>query len=259
MTERVKTERRFQPGIWASLATLAVFSVLVWLGVWQLERLEWKEGLIASLQERAEAPPLTSLPSGPLSEAEIDALSYRAVRLTGHFVEGAEFFLPGRSYQGMTGQELAAAFVTEEGRGVIVSRGWLPPQRLTPESRPETLTQGPVTLEGILRKGGWSGMESFRPANDPQGNVWLYYDLERMADEAGLEDPITTLYVSVKSGAAKGEPDSLPVPLPPAITLANNHLEYALTWFALAGGLIGIFLLFGFARGKDARRSEEQA
>ncbi len=134
----------------------------------------------------------------------------------------------------------------------------MPPQRLEPQSRPETLLEGPVTLEGILRKGGWSGMESFRPANDPEGNLWLYYDLEAMAEEAGLEDPVTTLYVSVSERAGGAEPDSLPVPLPPAITVANNHLEYALTWFALAGGLIGIFLLFGFARGRDESRSKEE-
>lgn len=239
------TDRRFRPGLWASLSCLIVFCILVTLGVWQLQRLEWKQGLIDDLRARSEAPPLTELPRPP---HDLAALSYRSVRLTGQYLEGREFLFPGRSYQGMTGEELAAPFVTEKGRGVIVSRGWLPPQRLDPATRTGEAAEGPITIEGILRPGGWSGTESFRPVNDPEKNRWLYYDLEAMTAAAGLEDPETELYVSLKRQAGD---ESLPLPLPPAITLANNHLEYALTWFALSGGLIGIYLLFGFARGRE--------
>jgi len=247
-------ERRFRPGLWASIASLTVFSILVGLGLWQLQRLEWKQGLIDDLRARSEAPPLTEMPQPPL---DLAALSYRNIRLTGRYLEGAEFLLPGRSYQGMTGEELAAAFVTQKGRGVIVSRGWLPPQRVNSESRSAAQPEGPVTIEGILRPGGWSGMETFRPVNDPAQNRWFFYDLETMTEIAGLEDPETRLYVSLKRQPGDR---SLPLPLPPAVTLANNHLEYALTWFALSGGLFGIYLLFGFARGRETsgRETEER-
>lgn len=235
----------FRPGLPASLFTLAAFALLIALGVWQLQRLEWKEGLIEDMRLRAEAPPLASLPPEPL---DIEDLSFRRARLTGRFVEGAEFFLPGRSFQGMTGSELAAPFVTAEGRGIIVSRGWLPPEKLPPGARPETQVTGEVTIEGILRPSGWRGSELFQPANDPEKNVWLFYDTDAMAGRAGLEDPVRGLYLSI---AEEGGARRLPVPLPPAITLTNNHLEYALTWFALAVGLLAIFLLFGFSRGRE--------
>jgi surfeit locus 1 family protein len=75
-----------------------------------------------------------------------------------------------------------------------------------------------------------------------------------MAARAGLEDPVQGLYLSLTDEPGERP---LPVPLPPAVTLVNNHLEYALTWFALAGGLIAIFLLFGFSRGRD--REERDA
>jgi surfeit locus 1 family protein len=244
-------KRAFRPGLAASLATLAAFTVLVGLGVWQLQRLEWKQGLIADMRLRAEATPITSLPPEPL---DIEDLSFHRARLTGHFVAGAEFHLPGRSFQGMTGSELAAAFVTEEGRGIIVSRGWLPPDKQEADARPELRMEGLVTIEGILRPSGWRGSDLFRPANDPEKNVWLYYDGDAMAARAGLEDPVQGLYLSLTDEPGERP---LPVPLPPAVTLVNNHLEYALTWFALAGGLIAIFLLFGFSRGRD--REERDA
>ncbi len=244
------TERAFRPGFWASFFSLVTFCVLIGLGVWQLQRLEWKQGLIDRLEARATAEPMTVLPSAlPSAPLDLEALSYRSVRLEGAYVPGADFVFPGRSYQGATGRELASAFLTKDGRGVIVSRGWLPPERGGRPNLPPPPAGDSVTIEGIFRPGGWSGMESFRPVNDPQSNRWLFYDLEAMTAQAGLEDPMTELYVSLKVEDGDETP---PIPLPPAVTLANNHLEYALTWFALAGGLMAIYLLFGFSRGRDS-------
>ena len=247
------TRRSFRPGTAASLFTLFGLCLLIGLGLWQVQRLEWKESLIADLQARGEIEALTSLPAGSLDG---DALSYRRVILTGRYVEGVEFFLPGRSYQGMTGEELAAPFVTEQGRGIIVSRGWLPRHRKDPATREGDGSSGTIQIEGILRPGGWSGSESFKPVNDPEKNRWVYYDLELMAEAAELEDPVTALYVSLTG--REGPQDRVPVPLPPAVTLSNNHLEYALTWFALAFGLLAIYLVFGFARGRERSGADKE-
>lgn len=239
MTRITPGKRRFRPQLWPSLTTALALAVLVAMGGWQLERLEWKRGLIAEMTERM-AGPAVALPPAPVDAA---ALRYRPIRLEGYFRHDRELFLEARSHRGRAGLHLVTPLVLDDGRVVLVDRGWVPPERRRPETRPEGQAAGPVSLTATLRTGGWKGYGFLRPENDPAGNAWVWMDLPRMAESVGLGglDAVASGYYLVADDAPN--PGGLPIGRAPGVELTNNHLGYAITWYALALVLLVIYLL----------------
>jgi surfeit locus 1 family protein len=236
MTARPK--RRFRPTLWATVAVVPVFALLVGLGVWQLQRMEWKNALVAEMQGRMTAPAI-ALPR-PLEDTE--GLRFRRVELTGTYLHDKALYRAAQTLgKNRRGWHVITPMRLEDGRTVLVNRGYVPTEKKPPETRPESLFDGPVTIEGVLRLGGWSGMDFVRPENDPADNVWVWMDLPRMAEAAGLENAMTEVYVD----AAEGQhPADYPVGGQTRVNLRNQHLEYALTWFLLAAGLLGVYFLY---------------
>ena len=114
---------RFRPRFWPSLTTVLALAVLVAMGTWQLERLESKRGLIAEMTQRM-AGPARALPPPPVDAA---MLRYRPIRLEGRFRHDRELYLEARSHQGRAGLHLVTPLVLDDGRVVLVDRGWVPP------------------------------------------------------------------------------------------------------------------------------------
>ena len=209
--------------------------MLVGLGTWQLERLAWKEGLIAEMQARAAAAPM------PLPQDLADpAFEYRKVRLRGQFLHDRELYLGARTHKSKVGLHIMTPMRLEDGRTALVDRGWVPPERKDPAARAEGRVTGSLVLEGVVRRGGWGGMEMFRPENQPEENLWLWLDLPAMAARAGLSGAVTEVYVA--AGPAPN-PGGYPIGGQTRVDLANNHLQYAITWYALAMALLVIYLL----------------
>ncbi len=231
--------RRFRPRLWPSLTTALALAVLVAMGGWQLERLEWKRGLIAEMTQRM-AGPAIALPPAPV---DVAALRYRPIRIQGRFRHDRELYLEARSHQGRAGLHLVTPLALDDGRVVLVDRGWVPPERRRPETRPEGQVAGPVSLTATLRTGGWKGYDFLRPENDPAGNAWVWMDLPRMAESLRLGglDGVASGYYLVAGAAAN--PGGLPIGRAPGVELVNNHLGYAITWYALALVLLVIYLL----------------
>lgn len=232
--------RPFRPRLWPTAIALPAFLVLVGLGVWQLERLAWKQDLIQELSERMAAPPI-ALP-GDLADP---TLEFRRVTVTGRFLHERELYLPGKTYKGTHGQWVVTPLVLEDGRALLVNRGWVPDRYARPETRKEGLLAGTVTVEGIIRLPGWQGWESARPDNAAAANVWYYFDLPAMAAAAGLENPVTAVYVEALGDESTG---LLPIGLDRDVELPNDHLQYAITWFALALTLLGVYLAWHLRR-----------
>ena len=229
-------KRRFRPQLWPSLTTALALAVLVAMGGWQLERLEWKRDLIADVGARM-AGPARALPPPPVDAA---ALRYRPIRLQGRFRHDRELYLEARSHQGRAGLHLVTPLELDDGRVVLVDRGWVPPERRRPETRAEGQVAGPVSLTATLRTGGWQGYDFLRPENDPAGNAWVWMDLPRMAESVRLEGVASGYYLVAD---AAPNPGGLPIGRAPGVELPNNHLGYALTWYALAVALLVIYLL----------------
>ncbi len=237
-------KRRFRPRLWPSLTTALALAILVAMGGWQLERLEWKRALIADVGTRM-AGPARALPPPPVDAA---ALRYRPIRLQGRFRHDRELYLEARTYKGRAGLHLVTPLELDDGRVVLVDRGWVPPGRRRPETRAEGQiggqiggqVAGPVSLTATLRTGGWQGYDFLRPENDPAGNAWVWMDLPRMAESVRLEGVVSGYYLV--AGPAPN-PGGLPIGRAPGVDLPNNHLGYALTWYALALVLLVIYLL----------------
>jgi surfeit locus 1 family protein len=217
--------------IWAFLG----FCVLIGLGTWQIQRLHWKEGLIAERDAAISAPPVP-LPHNAAAAAEID---FHRVEAQGQFLHEHELYLNGPERRsGRGGFLVLTPLRLNDGSAVLVERGWIPPERRDPATRGAGNPSGVVSVDGLLRlpsgKPGW-----FVPANDPTHDLWFYVDLPAMARAAGLEG---VLPFYIEAGPAPN-PGGLPLGGQAEIELVNNHLQYAITWFSLAGILAVIYLL----------------
>lgn len=214
------TERRFRPGLGATLAALAGVSLLVGLGSWQLRRLEWKEALLAEMAERIDAAPVEL----PARIEDPQAWRYRPVRVTGTFDHGREMaVVAGR------GADLVTPMLRADGSAVLVVRGRFADPAAAP--RPE----GERTVTGIARPGARQG--PFTPDNRPAENRWFWRDLPAMAETAGLDRVVPLFVETLDSGLTRRD-------------IPNNHLAYALTWYALALVLAAIWALRGWQRGE---------
>lgn len=231
--------RRFQPTLGATVAALTGILILVALGLWQVQRLQSKTALIAERTARVEAP-ATALPAAFGDPGE---LTFRRFALSGRFRHGQELYLGARTRRGRVGFHVITPFELSDGRVVLVDRGWVPPGHKDPATRPEGQIAGPVSLEGRARRGGWKGNPWFRPDNDPAENLWLWLDPAAMGLRIGEAEMVTELFLEYVGAAPPG---GLPRPAAEQGQPRNDHLQYAITWFALAGILAIIYLVFHF-------------
>ncbi|MBL6953708.1 MAG: SURF1 family protein [Alphaproteobacteria bacterium] len=209
------------------------------LGVWQLQRMAWKNGLIAEMQAGMTAPPVFL--EGPLDN--LSALSYRAVRLRGQFLHDMEAHVGPRVHQGQAGLHVLTPLRLEDGATILINRGWIPKDRRDPASRAAGQLPGEVTVQGILRsqlsQGTWT------PDHDSRADLWFWYDVAGIAKARGLD-----LAAAVVQADGQANPGGLPIGGVAQPRLKNDHLQYAITWFSLAGVLMVIFLL-SHRRAKD--------
>ena len=223
---------------------IAGIAVLLALGTWQLQRLEWKEALIAERQAQARAAPITL----PVHITDPAALEFRRAEVAGRFLHDRELYLEGRSHHGQGGLHIVTPLALDDGRIVLVDRGWVPSERRPPENRRLGQVERPVIVLGHLRRGGWRGSDLFRPENQPETNTWLWPDLPAMAARTGLDGVITGLYVVAGPAA---NPGGLPIGSEAAVALRNDHLQYAVTWYALALVLLVVYVLYHVRTGAD--------
>lgn len=224
--------------LWPTLITATGVAVLASLGTWQIQRLHWKEALIVAMEARGAEPILESVPSG----AEPEAIEYRRIRLAGSFSHDKEMYLQSRVRNGVAGLHVITPLVLGERGTVLVDRGWVPPEKGDPETRPEGQVEGPVVVEGVIRLDPQPG--PFTPDNRPDANQWFRMDTSAMGAQAGFE--VLPFYITATTGAAPG---GFPIADEAAgVRIVNNHLQYALTWYGLAVALIAVYLVFAFRK-----------
>jgi surfeit locus 1 family protein len=221
-----------RPSPSAIFVTLTALLVTLSLGVWQLQRLAWKQDLMARMQAGLAATPL------PLA-AHLDNLAdlnHRAVIVQGRFLHDLEAHIGPRSYRGQVGLHVLTPLRMKSGATVLINRGWIPNQRRNPASRALGQTAGPVTIRGTLRshfeRGGWT------PDHDKKFDLWFWYDIPGIAAARNLELPAAVVLADGQANAG-----GLPVGGVARPVLRNNHVQYAITWFFLAAVVAVIFLL----------------
>ncbi|MGY0714502.1 SURF1 family protein [Azospirillum argentinense] len=224
-----------------ALAGVAVFTSL---GVWQVERLFWKLDLIQRVEERAQAAPVPA--PGPEDWPAVTAATqeYRRVGVTGRFLNDKETLVQAVTERG-GGFWVLTPLRTDRGFTVLVNRGFVPPERRSTDSRPDGLIDTDTTVTGLLRvtepRGG------FLRSNDPAQDRWYSRDVVAIAAARSVTDA-APYFIDAEASPPGGSPvGGLTV-----LKFRNNHLVYALTWFALALMLIAASLYV--ARSERRRR-----
>jgi len=216
----------------ARLITVLVFgfvgaAVLVSLGAWQLQRLAWKEGILADIETRIAADPV-ALPDAPDPVHD----RYLPVAVDGTFLGEPLRVLVSLRGAG-AGYRLIQAFETAERR-ILIDRGFVPEAAEPGVSVPD----GPVQVTGNLH---WPDeVDGFTPAPDIPRNQWFARDVAAMATYLETEPTLIIL-------RAMSEPDPSVTPLPVTSEgIPNNHFGYAVQWFGLAIVWLGMTAFLGW-------------
>lgn len=202
------------------------------LGIWQVERRAWKLDLIARLDARLNAAPVPTPPAAAWRAEE----AYRRVRVSGKFRHDAETLVQAVTDLG-SGWWVVTPLVTDGGI-VLVNRGFVPADRSDPRVRSAGQQAGRVTTAGLLRASEPGG--AFLRRNDPAAGRWYSRDVAAIVRARELG---TAMPYFIDADAAPN-PGGFPVGGLTVVALSNNHLVYALTWFALAGLSSGGAALF---------------
>ena len=238
---------RFKPGLLPSLLVFALLPLLIWLGIWQLQRGELKSELLDQQAARQQVE--------LLSPAQIEQRAdpaFSRVQLQGRFDAAHSFLLDSRTRDGQVGVELLQPFLDEpSGLWVLVNRGWIPwpdrrvaPQFDTPQ-QPLTLTawvyapsRPPFIFKHRMAE-GWPRLINHveLPA------LWKLLDRSGVAYELRLEPG----------------PVAYRADWPVTSMSPQQHTGYAVQWFALAAALLALFIYFGVHQARGARHEHDQS
>lgn len=223
----------FRLPVGLTIATAIALAILISLGVWQVKRLAWKEDLLARVAALQAAP---ARPAGP-ALAEGVAADFMRVTLDCPGLSHAPYLQLYALRGPQAGTRLISACAVEGGayRTILVDRGFVAD---TISARPpvDAADRTPLTVTGVLRR---PDKKTFvTQANDPAKNSWFSRDVPAMAAALHAPDPAPLMLFAETSSNPEWKA-LIPAPLPAEIP--NRHLEYALTWFGLAGALLAVY------------------
>ncbi|WP_195818612.1 SURF1 family protein [Roseobacter sp. MH60115] len=211
-------------------------AILIGLGTWQVQRLAWKEGIIATIDERIAADPV-ALPT----DLDVDRDAYLPVQVTG--VLGTDYLrvLVSQKQVG-AGYRIIRPMMRDAGR-IMIDMGFIPVSAaddLSVEEGP------PVTITGNLQ---WpQETDGFTPEPDLAENIWFARDVPAMAAALGTEPVLVVRRDAPQSG---GPVTPMPVD---TSAIPNDHLQYAITWFSLSAIWLAMTAIF-LRRPKAANKS----
>ncbi|WP_170761762.1 SURF1 family protein [Ruegeria lacuscaerulensis] len=214
---------------------IAGLAILLSLGFWQLQRLAWKQGVLAEIETRIAGEPVELPDRISLADDR-----YLPVTISGEMEPGEIHVLVSVKQVG-AGYRIIQSFSTED-RTILVDRGFVP----TTAKQAERQT-GQMEVTGNLH---WPvEIDSYTPEPDIDDNIWFARDVPNLAAALGAE-PVMLI--------ARSQTDPGVTPLPVnAAGIPNDHLQYAITWFGLAlvwAAMTGYFLW----RNRAPSKSEEQ-
>ena len=218
---------------WIALTFLVVVAVavMVWLGLWQLRRLNTVRTDNARVRERL-AEPVADIGSVLPPGANASDAVYRRVRLTGRYDRVSELLLRNRSYRGQPGPHVLTPLVLADGRGVIVDRGWIP-QGLSgaAEERTRPPVFRPVEVVGVLFPSERKG--AFGPAIPSSARLTTIPRIDVARIDAQMDHALVPLYDRLES---QTPPQTGDLPIPPGLPDLGEgpHLSYAVQWFIFA-------------------------
>ncbi|XP_035040721.1 surfeit locus protein 1 [Hippoglossus stenolepis] len=206
------------------------------LGTWQVKRRQWKLQLIYELKRLTTAEPIPL----PLNPDELNHLEYRRVRVRGQYDHSQELYILPRSpvdpekeareagrlsSSAETGANVITPFrCTDLGITILVNRGYVPRQKIRPETRMKGQVEKEMEVVGVVRL--TEIRKPFVPNNDVERNHWHYRDLEAMSRVTGAEP----IFIDAEYGSTI---PGGPIGGQTRVTLRNEHMQYIITWYGL--------------------------
>jgi surfeit locus 1 family protein len=227
----------------ATVLAVVCVTILIGLGIWQLDRKVWKENLIATVTSRVAQAPADLPPRANWPRLLQEGNEFSRVTFPAEFLEGQEALVytagsPFRPDVKGPGYWVFAPAQLAGGSIVLVNRGFIPLDKKDPATRPEGNVRGSIDIVGAMRWPETRGL--FTPADDPKTNVWYLRDLKAIAAEKKWATA-APFYIDQEGPVPQG---ALPLPAKIDVRLSDNHLQYAVTWFGLALGLAGVYVVW---------------
>lgn len=221
-----------------AVAALLLVALFFGLGTWQVVRLQWKLDLIERVESRVHAAPVAPPPPARWEQVTKESDEYRRVRLAGHYLY--EFTAPVQAVSELgAGFWLLTPLCTAQGHIVFINRGFIPAAENKPGTYPARRAAADpcanggerVEVTGLLRISEPGG--GFLRENDPVNNRWFSRDVQALSAARGLSNVAPYFVDAGKNQDPTGAPERAVGGLT-VISFVNNHLVYALTWYALA-------------------------
>lgn len=241
---------QFSPKTWAVLLYLVVFSCMLFLGNWQMNRAALK----LSMQEASEKSNLArALPIDSVTDLQAAAQKFQRVSLVGRLDADRQFLWDNRVHNGQAGFEAIIPIKLESGVWVLINRGWLPPgssrKDLPSVELPDSLATKTISIDGVLSSPS-KGFSSGEAVRDEGGwpRLLQFFDYRAISSVLGVQ--VLPVVVQIQAVDSTGEQVTVYTPRPewlvanwqPAASGPAKHYGYAFQWFAMAVALTLIFI-----------------
>ncbi len=236
---------------WPALATALTCTLLTSLGIWQLHRLKWKEALLAEIAARSHSVPQSPPAQNLWTKLVPQDYDYRHVVLHGHYLSQDSVLVfdgdgPTAPQFSSIGYRVLEPLQLADGSIIIVNRGYVPggtpaEARRNLDGKASALDTPDATVVGVMRPP--EPRNFFTPADDPKSGRWFTRDPAEIA-RADYLSKVAPFMVDEDVRPVQNGMIRFPLPLQGAADIPNNHYQYALTWFGLALGILGMFISF---------------
>jgi len=231
---------------WVTLIVLAGVAFLAWLGFWQLDRLQQRRDFNAVVYNRWIQEPYDL--SAEAVPAELSGLEYRRVQAGGQFDYENQIALKNQQRAGQPGIGLIAPLLLEDGRAVLVARGWIPQSDAAPDIWPQYNEPDGESVVAIIQESQLMPFDKPVPVPETPQEEWFYINIEAIQPQMPYELLPFFLLQLPEEGRTF---ETLPYREEPIQLTEGSHLSYALQWFTFA--LILGFGYIQFVRLQDRR------
>jgi surfeit locus 1 family protein len=228
------------PGI--TIACAILFAFLIGLGVWQLQRLQWKLALIDEVNRNMHAKPVRLGDGGRIVEEALT--DYLHVVVRGRFDNSKESYIYSTGPDGAPVYHVIVPLAVDNGETYLVDRGIVPRELKEPATRPAGIVVGEITVVGTWRWAEAPGL--FTPDPDRAHRIWFFKDVVGIA----RADGVRLWQEGLIEADATPNPGGWPKGGQTVVTFRNEHLQYAITWFLMAAGLLAVYIAYHVSRGR---------
>ena len=227
----------YKPSWFILLTTIIGISIFSSLGIWQLQRAEYKKQILLENERRKNSAPINL--TLPIDDPT--TLRYQRVSIQGHFISSKQFVLDNQMHQHRVGYNILTPFLLEASNTiVIIDRGWVPMGADRNNLPSVSIDEEPRSIIGTVYVpfGKPFHLGGLDDGQDSWPRLIQYLDFIVMGER--LEQNILPLLVRMEPNQSGGYITEWPV----FAFTPNRHLGYAVQWFSLAITVFIIFLYF---------------